>query len=814
MWDRLKIIPHGSHGSHTSYGSGRHGGHPLDDDRLRVGLGIGYGATPKGYSYSIKGGPAPPRPPREFYASRYLPQPAWCPSRTSPAAATLFCVLGRDFWIAALETAPAVKEPPRRNPNRITVRTANINLRPPSSVYSSDDDDYSPPLAAPVASYNANLATTYDYRYGGGPGAADEISPPSSPEVPVPQSRGNTSIPVMRRERRRQSDIAARENHRGTQLQQPQQQQQKQFQQQQQQQQQQPQQQQQQQYQDQQPRNAPRWDPLTGEQTGNAQGYPSQVANPAEFAQGLATASQSAGWSDPQQSVGPTAGPPSFGDRWRRMAKKAGAAAAAARDGNTDPAAGAFTSTRPGWRGASGRTAIVDPVHDTRAVAPLKIPEKSSRRNMPPSAGPGPAVVGGARVNNSSAVDGPVRRGQTPPISPPPSETPPARSAPQEAARRIMPSSQTPAAQTAQTQFQTTQQQQQRYPSPPLSGTPVQADAPAVAAARELVRDAQYGVGTGVSAPAQPSPTFNNSPESINQLRRKPPPVHTDPHHPAHYHHQHQVSVSSVYSTDIVHQSPGAIHDVVEAVEEEEPYVQPPSRFSITTYATSTAGTTRTDDPDDHFNDDHPPVPSLPSDYQHQYTGTPGGPVRPTSDHSPVTSPIDQFMTSPFSVPPGGAAESRSPSTDPEQQQELQQFASAMNPALARALAIDRPSSRASDINKSLPAPPPEQTADQARDRVGLLNAQLRSLANRRININRSIAQMTELMPTDKLMNSAAVVRKREDEKKKVEVLRQELADVQREEYELGLKLHRAYKRLDREAEWEPTTLWVRRVTK
>ena len=94
-----------------------------------------------------------------------------------------------------------------------------------------------------------------------------------------------------------------------------------------------------------------------------------------------------------------------------------------------------------------------------------------------------------------------------------------------------------------------------------------------------------------------------------------------------------------------------------------------------------------------------------------------------------------------------------------------------------------------------------------------MLNAQLRALANRRININRSIAQMTELMPTDKLMNTPEVVRKRESEKKKVEALRQELADVQREEYELGLKLHRAYKRLDREGEWEVTGLWVRRVT-
>ena len=62
MWDRFKIVPQFS---------GRDVGHPLDDDRIRVGLGIGYGGLnglnpTKGYSYSIKGGPAPSRPPREF----------------------------------------------------------------------------------------------------------------------------------------------------------------------------------------------------------------------------------------------------------------------------------------------------------------------------------------------------------------------------------------------------------------------------------------------------------------------------------------------------------------------------------------------------------------------------------------------------------------------------------------------------------------------------------------------------------------------------------------------------------------------------
>ncbi|CAI4217115.1 unnamed protein product [Parascedosporium putredinis] len=121
-----------------------------------------------------------------------------------------------------------------------------------------------------------------------------------------------------------------------------------------------------------------------------------------------------------------------------------------------------------------------------------------------------------------------------------------------------------------------------------------------------------------------------------------------------------------------------------------------------------------------------------------------------------------------------------------------------------------RPGSVAS-TSKALPPAPPE--INPANDRVGYLNARLQSLANRRLNINKSIKKMTEMMPTDNLMASDAVLRKREAEKVKIESLKVELSEVQREEYELGLKLHRAYKRQDRDAEYEPTTLWVRRVT-
>lgn len=111
--------------------------------------------------------------------------------------------------------------------------------------------------------------------------------------------------------------------------------------------------------------------------------------------------------------------------------------------------------------------------------------------------------------------------------------------------------------------------------------------------------------------------------------------------------------------------------------------------------------------------------------------------------------------------------------------------------------------------NKPLPLAPPEVSA---KDRIQHLDAQLHGLAHRQINLERGIKMMTELMPTDYILASADVIRRRENEKRKIETLRKELAEIQREQHELGFQRHRAYKRLDKEAQYEPTSLWVRRV--
>ncbi|KAK0641649.1 hypothetical protein B0T16DRAFT_420275 [Cercophora newfieldiana] len=719
----------------------------------------------RGYSYSIKGGPPPPRPPREFIESQY-------------------------------DSALPVQEPPPRNPNRIALRASNF--RPPSSVYSQH---FPPSPTRP-----AKLASQYDQRHGLG-----EISPPSSPEPdhgashrpfarsvsPIESDRfasrhnGNASrngngrpgritpqenrppsqtqnrppsqnanrqgsnIPMMRRARRKQSDAALRETQSKERIalnQQPQNPQQA-------------------------PQDGPRWDPMTGERTTRPHGRPSQV-KPAEFVHGLGVTSS------PPQRTAPA--PVTFGDRVRRMAKIAGP-----KDSDEDPAAGAFASTRPGWRGASGRTAIVDPVKDDPEVAPLQVPERSTRRVVSPTSATAP---------KSSFMGNFLRRGQTPPVSP--GYETGAEAAPQDTIRKVVPSSQL----SPNEPSQNPQDRQNAHSSPAPPNMPSAPER----AAKELTRDVLSSISA--NSPNSPSYPGGASPQGKSAVIKRKPAANAG-------HHQ-QESVSSVYSQHSeMPPQPPAHNPNANTLPPNDPWVQPQSRFSVTTYATSAADGTPRESIDD-FPHNHPPVPSMPSAFKESPKPKQESVMdrrRPKLDtsyddgaRSTHASPVvislkDEFVSSPFRYgnESQAARDRRAAATGAH-----------ANPAVnrTRAATSERPTS-SSSINKMLPPVPPETSAGEARDRVGLLNAQLQALANRRININRSIKQMTELMPTDNVLDSMDVVRKREAEKRKVEVLKQELAEVQREEYELGLKLHRAYKRLDRDADWEPTTLWVRRVT-
>ncbi|KAI1383306.1 uncharacterized protein F4822DRAFT_420122 [Hypoxylon trugodes] len=261
--------------------------------------------------------------------------------------------------------------------------------------------------------------------------------------------------------------------------------------------------------------------------------------------------------------------------------------------------------------------------------------------------------------------------------------------------------------------------------------------------------------------------------------------------------HNPQLSTSSsVYSQ----QDPRAS---IQPVPDTSPdgWTQPPSRFSVTTYATSSHQSSNPRDSVE-VDEDAPPVPTAPPmssilDRKRPIvSGFEDAGASISRKNSPAAEPVRITLDSPYymtsAVPSNHNGKSAVPKHDNSSRLSLASLP---------------------DKDKSLPPAPPETQSLNAQDRVAQLDARLRALGNRRINLNTAIKQMTELMPTDHILASEAVARRREEEKRKVETLRLELAEVERESYELGLKLHRAYKRMDRDAEYEPTTLWVRRVT-
>jgi hypothetical protein len=109
---------------------------------------------------------------------------------------------------------------------------------------------------------------------------------------------------------------------------------------------------------------------------------------------------------------------------------------------------------------------------------------------------------------------------------------------------------------------------------------------------------------------------------------------------------------------------------------------------------------------------------------------------------------------------------------------------------------------------KSLPKTPQELSSP---DLIASLQAQQNDLSQQRRNVQRIIADLERPEAKNPLHNSFKVIRERE---KQLETLKLELADVIRKDYELGMRLHRAWKRKERDDPNTPGSIfWVRRAT-
>ncbi|OJJ39183.1 hypothetical protein ASPWEDRAFT_49228 [Aspergillus wentii DTO 134E9] len=105
----------------------------------------------------------------------------------------------------------------------------------------------------------------------------------------------------------------------------------------------------------------------------------------------------------------------------------------------------------------------------------------------------------------------------------------------------------------------------------------------------------------------------------------------------------------------------------------------------------------------------------------------------------------------------------------------------------------------------------PESPRQHTQNRIDALEARRDTLMRRRTNINTIIHELTQVVQPSSIAYDMAA---REEVKKTVASLNNELAEIKREEHEIGVKLLRLWKKCDeQDAYGGGTGLWVKRVT-
>lgn len=111
----------------------------------------------------------------------------------------------------------------------------------------------------------------------------------------------------------------------------------------------------------------------------------------------------------------------------------------------------------------------------------------------------------------------------------------------------------------------------------------------------------------------------------------------------------------------------------------------------------------------------------------------------------------------------------------------------------------------------STKAPSPDPARMTAQERIEMLERKRNDLVRRRMNINTIIHELTQVVQPSSIAYDMAA---REEVKKTVASLNNELAEIKKEEHDIGLKLLRLWKkREDEDFPGQSGTLWVKRVT-
>lgn len=109
--------------------------------------------------------------------------------------------------------------------------------------------------------------------------------------------------------------------------------------------------------------------------------------------------------------------------------------------------------------------------------------------------------------------------------------------------------------------------------------------------------------------------------------------------------------------------------------------------------------------------------------------------------------------------------------------------------------------------HKALPRPPTELAA---ADHIEILESQMEDLKVRRTNVYRLLNDLNNMAPPNPMVTDFKRMRLVEQRKKD---FADELAEIKREEHDVGLKLHRAWRKREKDDPSSESALWIRRVT-
>lgn len=108
------------------------------------------------------------------------------------------------------------------------------------------------------------------------------------------------------------------------------------------------------------------------------------------------------------------------------------------------------------------------------------------------------------------------------------------------------------------------------------------------------------------------------------------------------------------------------------------------------------------------------------------------------------------------------------------------------------------------------PSPPSPPIEEKPKDRIARLEDEQESLEERKRALKKEIKELEMLLPPNPTSHNRGT---REEMKEQMEILNNAVADVDKELHDLGMKLHRAYRRFEERSGKEgPTHLWISRV--